>query len=349
MKKLLYIIIAVGLLVITIVWLKRNKEISEKRIYHYDKAQPIIVAADTVASRPINFEQSYTGNFEPDKETKISAEVQGKIQQYFVEAGTVVKKGSPLVKLDNELLQLQLRSVEVQIEGLQSDVKRYTVLVNSNAIQGVQLEKAELGLKSALVQQSTVKEQISKTLIRAPFNGIVTMKLSEVGAFAAPGIPLVQLTDINQLRFTINVPEQDLPLFESRPEFTITADQYPGEKLSGKIVLIGSKGSGANLYPVQFLVKNTPQLKIRAGMFGKITLMNSLETEGILIPSSAIIGSDVQPQVYVVQSGKAVLKSIEVSRRIGNQAMVTNGLKPGDIIVSGGFINLADGAPVQIK
>jgi membrane fusion protein, multidrug efflux system len=349
MKKLFYILIPVALLLVTIIWLKRNKEVAAEKVYHYNKEQPVMVEADTLALRQVAFNREYTGSFEPNRESKVSADVQGKIQRYYVDAGNYVKRGVPLVKLDDDLLQLQLRSVLVQIKGLEADVKRYTVLVAADAIQGVQLEKAQIALQAAQVQRSTILEQIRMTTITAPFDGVVTLKMSEIGAFAAPGVPLLQLTDIYQLRFTVQVPENDLPSFETRQGFRLRADQYPQQPLGGKITLIGSKGNGASLFPVQFLVKNTPDLKIKAGMFGKVEMSTANQQEGILIPSSAIIGSDLQPQVYIVEKGKAVLKPVFLSHRIGNQVLVASGLERGQVLITGGFINLSDGAPVRIK
>ena len=126
--------------------------------------------------------------------------------------GDIVQQGQTLIQLDNSLLKLQLQTIEVQIEGLQDDVKRYTILTEADAVQGVQLEKAKLGLKSAKVQRATIQEQINKTTIKAPFSGVVTAKLSEIGAFAAPGVPLLQITDLNILKFTVNVAENNLTI-----------------------------------------------------------------------------------------------------------------------------------------
>ncbi|MDV7396217.1 hypothetical protein RZS08_32790, partial [Arthrospira platensis SPKY1] len=89
---------------------------------------------------------------------------------------------------------------------MMADVDRYAILAKADAVQGIQLEKAELGLKSAQIQRATIQEQIRKTAIKAPFNGVVYGKLNEVGGFAAPGVPLLHLLDISQLKFTINVP-----------------------------------------------------------------------------------------------------------------------------------------------
>jgi RND family efflux transporter MFP subunit len=197
-----------------VVKLKSNKEITQNKIYEYDKEQAVNVQADTLHVENVKAKYSYSGTFEPNKETKISAELQGKINTLLVDVGSVVIKGQTLVLLDNSLLKLQVQTIDVQVEGLEADVKRFIILAKADAIQGVQLEKAELGLKSAKVQRAILLEQINKTSIKAPFQGVVTAKLSEEGAFAAPGVPLLQITDITNLKFTVNVPENDLRQFK---------------------------------------------------------------------------------------------------------------------------------------
>ena len=280
---------------------------------------------------------------------KISAELQGKINTVLVDVGSVVNKGQSLILLDNSILKLQLQTIEVQIEGLEADVNRYTILAKADVIQGVQLEKAELGLKSAKVQKATLLEQINKTTIKAPFNGVVTAKLSEVGAFAAPGIPLLQITDIKILKFTVNVPEKDLSQFKFNQSYFISADAYPEISLSGKTSMIGSKANIGSSFPIQFTINNTSDLKIKSGMFGKVNLKNDIEEKGIIISASAIVGSANQPQIYLIKNGKSVLQNITISKKIQNKVVVLSGLKEGDVIVTNGFINLFDGANVTVK
>lgn len=349
MKRMLYILIPLILLGLVIFKLKNNKEVAQTKIYHLDKEQPVNVQVDTLKLEPIDAEQYFTGAYEPDKEVKISAETQGKINSIFVDVGSYVKKGQTLIKIDDALLKLQLQSVSVQIEGLEADVNRFTILTNADAIQGVQLEKAQLGLKAAKVQRNTILEQIAKTNVTAPFSGIITAKLSETGAFAAPGVPLLQITDISRLRFTISVPENDLHVFHPNQNYPVKADAYNDLNLSGKTILIGSKGNAANSFPVQFLINNTPDLKIKSGMFGKVLISAIHKKDGLLIPSSAIVGSDVEPQVYVIKNNKAILRSISIAQRIKNGAVVSDGLNAGDIIITSGFINLYEGANVSIK
>jgi RND family efflux transporter MFP subunit len=349
LKKVLYVIIPLAIIAIVVIKLKTNKEITQSKVYQYDKEQAINVQVDTLQLENVNAEFSYSGTFEPNKETKISAELQGKINTILVDAGSVVSKGQTLIQLDNSLLKLQLQTIEVQIEGLEADVNRYTILAKSDAIQGVQLEKAELGLKSAKVQKATLLEQINKTTIKAPFSGVVTAKLSEEGAFAAPGVPLLQITDITTLKFTVNVPEKDLSQFKLNQSYSLSADAYSEILLTGKTTMIGSKANMGSSFPVQFMVNNTSDLKIKSGMFGKVLLKNEMLGKGIVIPSSAIQSTENQPQVYIVKNGKALLQNITISNKIQNKAVVSSGLNEGDVIVTNGFINLFDGANVIVK
>ena len=349
LKKVLYVIIPLAIIAIVVVKLKNNKEISQSKVYQYDKEQALNVQADTLQIENVDAEFSYSDTFEPNKETKISAELQGKINTVLVDVGSVVNKGQSLILLDNSILKLQLQTIEVQIEGLEADVNRYTILAKADVIQGVQLEKAELGLKSAKVQKATLLEQINKTTIKAPFNGVVTAKLSEVGAFAAPGIPLLQITDIKILKFTVNVPEKDLSQFKFNQSYFISADAYPEISLSGKTSMIGSKANIGSSFPIQFTINNTSDLKIKSGMFGKVNLKNDIEEKGIIISASAIVGSANQPQIYLIKNGKSVLQNITISKKIQNKVVVLSGLKEGDVIVTNGFINLFDGANVTVK
>lgn len=382
-KKIIGIVAGFVIVALVVLKLKNNKEVTQSKVYQYDKEQVINIQADTLQNENVNAEFSYSGTFEPNKETKISGELQGKINIIFVDAGAFVHKGQKLIQLDNTLLQHQLNMIDVQIQNaktesnvqlqanqiqlnaMQLDVARFKILAQADAIQGVQLEKAEQQLETiknqriALLQQANIKsaeaqrksivEQINKTFIYSPFNGVVTAKLTEIGSFAAPGIPLLQLTDITNLKFTINVPETELRQFHLNQKYSISADAYPEISLIGKASMIGSKANMGSSFPVQFLVNNTSDLKIKSGMFGKLNLKNDIQEKGIIIPTSAIVGSANQPQVYIVKNGKSSLQNISISKKIQNKVVVSNGLNEGDVIVTNGFINLFDGANVTVK
>jgi RND family efflux transporter MFP subunit len=324
-----------------------NKKEVENRIYQYDKQKEIKVFTTKVTTETVDASRLFTGTFQPDKEVKINADVQGKIVRYYVDAGDKVRKGQPLVKLDESILNTQLQQINVQIETLEKDLARYQILAEADAIPGIKLEKVQQGIKTAKAQKQTILTQLSKTTIKAPFSGIVTMKFQEIGAFAAPGVPLVLLTDISHLKFTINVPERSLELFKKGTTHTIKSDVYPNLDLKGKVTRVGSKGNMSNSFTIEFAIKNTPDKKLKANMFGKVAVeAMAKNTKAIVIPVSATIGSEKQPQVYVVKEGKAVLTNIIVSNRFDDKIVIGGGLKDGDTIITSGFINLFDGANV---
>ncbi len=346
MKNIISILILIALLVLIVLKLKENKEVVQDRIYHFDKEQPINVYTQKISEVSDNKEYAITGNFVPNKEVKINADIQGKVVSIYVDAGQKVKKGQKLIKLDASLLELQLKTLNVKIEGLESDVRRFKILAQADAIQAVQLEKVELGLKAAKSERASIQEKIKKTVIYAPFSGIITAKITEVGSFAAPGMPLLLLTDINRLKFTVNVPESEIDLFKNNASYPVKADAFPALNLTGRATMIGSKGNMGNSYPVQFEVKNTPDQKIKAGMFGKLILEQNI-SENIVIDASSIIGSGIHPKVYVISNGKAKLHDVVIAQRIGSEVVIGSGLQAGDEIVTGGFINLFDGANVR--
>jgi membrane fusion protein (multidrug efflux system) len=382
-KKIIGIVAGFAIVALVVLKLKNNKEITQSKVYQYDKEKAIHVQADTLQNEYVNAEFSYSGTFEPNKETKISAELQGKINIIFVDAGAYVHKGQKLIQLDNTLLRHQLNLIDVQIQNaktesnvqlqanqiqlnaVQLDVERYKVLAQADAIQGVQLEKAEqqletaknqriallqqANLKSAEAQRKSIVEQINKTVIYSPFNGVVTAKLAEIGSFAAPSIPILQITDIQNLKFTVNIPETELRQFQLNKSYSISSDAYPEISLIGKATMIGSKANMGSSFPVQFSVNNTSDLKIKSGMFGKLNMKNANQEKSIIIPTSAIVGSANQPQVYLVKNGKSSLQNITILKKIQNKAVVLSGLNDSDVIVTNGFINLFDGANIIVK
>ena len=107
MKKIISIIAGVAVVGLMIFKLISNKKTTESKVYHYDKEKPIAVSVDTVHLQNINDAVAYSGTFEPNRETKISAETQGKINTVLVDVGSYVRAGQTLIQLDNSLLKLQ--------------------------------------------------------------------------------------------------------------------------------------------------------------------------------------------------------------------------------------------------
>ncbi len=347
MKRIVFeIAVLASIIALIIVQLKTNKEISENRIYKYDKEAPVKVFAQKVAKQSAGTKKSFTGTFEPLNEVKINADVQGNIVEILVKEGRKVVQGQPLLKIDDQMLKLKLQAVKAKISGLQKDVERYEKLTQTDAVPGVKLEKTKIALDAARAEQQILEEQIANTTVKSPFNGIVTKQLCEVGSFALPAKPLFEISNLNQLKFRINVTENDLDLFTGK-NYRITADINPNDTLNAELLFAGSKGTPANTFPVEFVLSPQDSKKLKSKMFGSVYVQNENDNY-LIIPSKCIVGSDIRPKVYVIRNGKAVLVPITIARRNGDYILVKSGLKENDVVVTGGFINLFENANVTI-
>ncbi len=346
MKRVIGILVLLGIFAIIVLQLKTNKEISKNRIYKYDKEAPILVHAQTVKRQALATTKSFTGTFEPLNEVKVNADVQGNITKIYVKEGDQLKKGQPLLKIDDQMLRLKLKAINAKIKGLKKDVERYTKLTDKDAIPAIKLEKTLIALEGAEAEQGVLREQISKTTVKAPFNGVVTKQFCEVGSFALPAKPLFEISNLKQLKFRINVTENDVDMFTAK-NYSIVADVFPNDTLKGELLYTSSKGNMGNSFTVEFTLDANSSKNLKSKMFGSVLVLND-NSNDILIPSRCIVGSDVKPKVYLVKNGKAVITPIVISNRDGDYISVKSGINDGDIVVTGGFINLFDDANVNI-
>ena len=126
-KKTVLILSTLALLAFVAVKLSQNKVISEENIYKYDPTSALTVEGVVVAPQSIHREIVYTGTFQPYRETKLSAETQGKIAEMHTDIGDRVQKGETLISIDDIMLKYQLEGIDVKISGLQSDIERYRI------------------------------------------------------------------------------------------------------------------------------------------------------------------------------------------------------------------------------
>jgi RND family efflux transporter MFP subunit len=327
--------------------LNQNQKKAVDKIYKVDPNKSILIETASLEKRQLNSEQSYLGTFEPVRENKIAAEANGKVMNVGVTEGQYIKQGQLIAKLDDEMMNLQLEALKINLEGQQKDVSRYTNLSKSEAAPAIQLEKAELGTRVIQSQMSQIKKQIASTTITAPFSGIVTMRMFDLGSVVAPGVPLVQITDISSLKLAISVPEKDLKNFTVGMSLPVSSEVNLGSVLNGKVVEIAAKGDASHNFIVKVLVPNKGSL--RAGMYGNVKKNNNLTSNGLTIQRKALLGSPKDGKIFVVENGKAVLKTFSAGVVTDEYVEVLSGLSGNEEIIVSGQINLKNGNLVSIK
>ncbi len=349
MKTLFTTFITVILLFLVGYQLYSNKQLVEARVYHYNPDFPVLVDVATVSTVSEAQKETFRGQFEAGKESKLSIDIQGKVTEVYVEIGESVKKGQVLLQLDKTLLNLQLEAARVQHQSVSADLERTKVLAAQQAVQQVQLEKLTHAVAAAEIQVKTIQEQLQKTTLKAPFEGIITQKFTEIGSFAAPGMPLFQLSEVNHMRFTVQVSEQELGLLNDSTKYQIVADAFPKESFSAKPLYVNAKAGMSNQYSVQLEVSNSNDLKLKSGMFGRVELQLPSSEQLLKIPARALVGSVEQPVVYSITDGKAYKTPVQFVEHNGKEVIISGGLSAGDQVVIGGIVQLYHGAPVQLN
>lgn len=349
-KRVIILLISIAILIVLgALKLFSNKKEVKDQLYIHDTSEAIFVEASSPEIHTFESSLSFLGIFEPSKQNTIGSDASGKIIKLFVEEGDFVSKGQVIAKIDDELLQLQLQNAEINLESQRNDDNRYSNLAKDNAIAGVQVEKSKLGLRSAEVQIKQIHKQLKSTTITAPFSGVITKKMIDLGSVIGPGSPIVELTDISNVKLTVSVPERDVLKFKTGQNVDVYADVYDNNKFSGKISYVSIVADKSHNFEIQITVKNPATTKIMSGMYGSVSLNNSKSTTALSISRKALVGSSKDPKVYVIKNGKAVLVSFTAGTSDGEYIEVVSGLSKDDQIVEKGQINLLNNSPVTTK
>jgi len=347
MKRIISIVVIVGILAIIVIQLAQNKTEAENRVFQYNKETPIQVFGELIANETEAQSKSFNGLFESRNEVKLSADIQGKIKQILVTEGQRVSKDQVLLKLDDEMLQLKLQVLETKLAGLKKDEKRYATLAEEDAVPAIKLEKTTNAIATLAAEKNTILEQINKSTVRAPFNGVLSVQFCEVGGFASPAVPLFELINETDLKFVIQVSEENLSLFRNNPSYVVQTGAV-GEMIPVKLSQVSAKGGKGNNFKVEFNLNNSAGIKPKMNGVLRFETTDSNATT-VYIPAKAIIGSESHPEIYLVSNGKAVRTPISILARNGNTLSVSGNIKQGDTLITGGFINLFDNANVKVN
>ena len=322
------------------------------------------------------------------RQATVSSKVTGKVMEVLIEEGMKVREGQVLARLDATNVQASLALAEAQlvsarqalaetrvrIKEADQELQRQTDLVKNKIATQADFDHAEaaaMAFKAKLNQQQadvTVAErqvtswqlQIEDTVIRAPFNGIVTSKNAQPGEMISPvsagtgftRTGICTIVDMASLEIEIDVSESYIQRVEPGQPVEAALDAYPEWKIPCKVITI---------IPTADRQKST--VKVRIGfdkldprilpeMSAKVAFRESAGAPpaaggGVMVPKTAVKQQDGCDVVFVVQAGRAERRAVTVSSSTGEESLVTAGLSPGERVVTEWPGGLADGAQVR--
>lgn len=288
--------------------------------------------------------EDVVGTVRPKLSAAIEAKVSGRIGQLLVVPGQLVKTGERLIQLDAHEIQSRLDQATAARQQAENDLKRFTSLMEQKILSPAEFENVQSRFRMATAAEAEARTMLGYTDILAPFDGVITRKLADVGDLAAPGKPLLQMENPDTLRFEADVPE------------ALVGNVKLGDKLAVRIAANEIEGTIAELSPASDPNSRTSLVKLdlpgatglRSGQFGRVAVpVGAVNT--IRVPVAAVIQRGQMELVFVVANGHAQLRLVKTGSRVGDEIELVSGLDSGEQVVTEGVSALADGQPVTVK
>jgi len=298
------------------------------------------------------------------RESRIGAEVRGRIQEIFVEDGDRVEAGAKLFQLDPATFEVNLRQAEAGLDlaraerkQIEADLARLSKLHKREIVAGDELSrmKTQVSVAKARERQATetvalARHNLEQTLVSAPFGGSIAARLVDEGttALVQPQTMVVVLQETAQLEAVANIPESQLSTVSVGDAARVYVQGLP-QPIETVIEAVGDTiDPTTRTYRVQMLVDNADH-RLKAGVFARIEISPGAKTDVLLVPREAVRSEDGQTRVLVVRDGRAVPVRVELGVVDEKRAEVLSGLTSENAVIVGDAAReIAPGMQVRV-
>jgi RND family efflux transporter MFP subunit len=321
---------------------------------------PALVVTAEVTSGPVTEEVTLAGTVRPIRDSLIASEVSGRVLERTVENGDEVREGASLIVLDRKRLERDLAEAEAELDEVEARVaqahrreKRARELLTSEVVpqslldDAVAERAAQEGRKAQVEARiASIQDDLERSVIRAPFGGVVTEIHTEVGQWLQMSEPVVRLADFHTIEVTLDAPERYYPHIARGDAAPATLDALPSVTLDGKVfAVVPRAGSAARTFPVLVRAPN-PGHQVGAGMLARVHLVLSSSEAVLRVPKDAIVRQQQGQVVYRVNGDTVEVITVETGRSDGALIEVGGELQSGDRVVIRGNERLMPGQRV---
>ena len=310
---------------------------------------PMPVDVDTARVRPIVDAVRATGRIEAVQAVELKSDEQGRITALLFQEGQYVARGAPLVRIDDSMLRAQAERADADRDLAQQQLARVRKLREQNAAPPADLERAEAAARSASAALNLLQLQIARSVVRAPFAGVVGQRFVSVGDYVTTQSPLLTLQTVDPQRAVIEVPERHAASLRQGQtvEFTVAAE--PQRKFAARVDFIDPVVDNTNrTITVKGLAPNRDRL-LKPGMFIEARLATAVREKAVVIPEDAIQPLRTANIAWVVENGKASRRVVQLGVRSAGFVEVLSGVKAGEMVVVGGLERMGEGMPLMGK
>ena len=333
------------------------------------------VEVDPVVLQTLNQSVPVIGRVVSLKEAKVPAAVMGRVEKVLVEEGDQVKKGQILASIDTErykwlaniasanvnAAKAELKSAKAETKINLVELERMNSLKNSSAFNASKYDKlqnqniallakeeiVEAKLNSAIQEENISKQNLSRATVKAPFNGIIELKMVELGEAVGLGFPMFQLISDTSVEIQADVPSNRARILKENNEIQIsTTDNI---KFISKVRALGVReNSNTRTIKIHLSYENSEtNRKLFVGENVNISVPLGPGQEALTVHKDAILKREGMSLVYVVKEDSAQIKPVKLGDGVGERFIVLSGIEAGDLVVTKGNERLRPGQKVN--
>ena len=333
------------------------------------------VEVDPVVLQTLNQSVPVIGRVVSLKEAKVPAAVMGRVEKVLVEEGDRVKKGQILASIDTErykwlanIASANVNAAKAELKSAQAETKinlvelermislknssafnasKYDKLQNQNTALLAKEEIVEAKLNSAIQEENIAKQNLSRATVKAPFNGIIELKMVELGEAVGLGFPMFQLISDTSVEIQADVPSNRARILKENNEIQIsTTDNI---KFISKVRALGVReNSNTRTIKIHLSYENSEtDRKLFVGENVNISVPLGPGQEALTVHKDAILKREGMSLVYVVKEDSAQIKPVKLGDGVGERFIVLSGIEAGDLVVTKGNERLRPGQKVN--
>jgi membrane fusion protein (multidrug efflux system) len=342
----LLLLVLVGALILIKVFILEEKPGIQKNAKPV-KPAPANVTVTVVKASTFDTKIMATGTTLSNEEVDLKPEASGKITQLLFKEGDKVTKGELLLRLNASDLFATLKKLELQ-QKLASDKEgREKKLLDIKGISQEEYDAALNALQGVEADMEFTKAQISKTEIRAPFDGVIGLKSVSEGSYVSPTVKIASIQQVDPIKIDFFIPEKYSGVVHKGEKVHFKL-QGQVEQFEGQIYAIEPKIDLATRTLQLRATCPNKQGKILPGSFAKIELVLKETNNTLLIPTEALVPVLKGQNVFLYKNGTAQSRKVETGARTDAAIEITSGLEAGDTLITTGIMQIKSGAAVKV-
>lgn len=358
-KPMLIMLITLGILFGIVAGLKILKSVAISKVIAKRLTAEAYVSATKVGYSMWTPQLTAVGSLRGTLGVNVTTESPGMVKAIYFKPGTEVKKDTLLVQLDIDQDVAQLQAYQASADLAKITYDRDKAQYAFQGVSKATLDTDTANLKSAQAQVAQQEAVIAKKTIRAPFTGRLGISNVNPGQYVNPGDNIVTLQTLDPIYIDFYMPQQNLPKLKVGQPAAVTSDSFPNRNFLGKITTINpTVDTTTRNVEVEATIKN-PQYELIPGMFATVTITTGAPEPHLTLPQTAVSFNPYGQIVYILNEadkhpdGTLVYKVkqsfVTTGEKRGDQIVILEGLKEGDLVVTAGQLKLKNNSLVGIN